>query len=264
MGIGDRARARALGRVPGPVLDGIGTAVLTAVDEAVERRWDQALARAEAAPGLTLDQRVDAVSRRFSRELTRVGAVSGAAAAIPGVGTAVAASALGVDLAWFALRSTDLIMTIGALNGRTAAAPEERRAWVLSVLAFGEQAADQAGLLLDDVAASSRGGERVASLLAGVAGGDVAALDAVRRLNTTMASRVVTRFGTRKGLLGLGRLVPFGVGAAVGGGVNWALMRTISRQASKLFADYRLGAASGTLAGGRGTVAPPALERRSR
>ncbi|MFV0526943.1 MAG: hypothetical protein ACK5RL_20870 [Acidimicrobiales bacterium] len=171
----------------------------------------------------------------------------------------MAASALGADLAWFALRSTDLIMTIGAVNGQTAATPEERRAWVLSVLAFGEQAADQAGLLLDGATASSRGGERVAGLLAGVAGGDAAALDTLRRLNATMASRVVTRFGTRRGMLGLGRLVPYGVGAAVGGGVNWMMVRAISRQASKLFADYRLAGATPPRLAGRPPAGRPAV-----
>ena len=110
---------KAVERLPGPVVGAIGKAVLAAVDKAVEDRWERALRVAGEAQGETVERRIRFISKSFRRELTAMGAASGALAAAPALGTTAAASALVADLGWFAMRSTDLIMTIGAANGYT-------------------------------------------------------------------------------------------------------------------------------------------------
>jgi hypothetical protein len=145
------------------------------------------------------------------------------------------------ELGWFAFRATDLIMTIGAVNGRLSSSIEERRAWVLSILAFGERAADEFAALAAEVDQSvTVGGERVGALMAGVVGGDAATLDALRRLNTELAARVVARYGSRKGVVSIGKLLPFGIGAVVGGSTNWALARAVGAQTRRFFSRYHL------------------------
>ena len=237
----DYIQRKAVERVPGPVLDAVGKAVLKGVDKAVEERWETAKVRAAGANGLTIDDRVRSVSKSFSRELTTVGLATGAAAVAPVVGTAGAVSVLVADLGWFAFRATDLIMTIGAIHGHEEALPEERRAWVLAVLAFGEEAADEFAKLAAEIGDSvDSGGERVGALVASVAGGDAATVDAMRRINTSLASKVVTKYGSRRGMLSIGKLLPFGIGAVVGGSANWALSRAISKQSRRFFDDYHL------------------------
>jgi hypothetical protein len=235
---------KAVERIPAPAMNLVGKAVLQAVDAAVEQRWDRALRAAEEAEGDTVDAKVRSISKGFRRELSMMGAATGAVAAAPGLGTGAAASALIADLGWFAMRSTDLVMAIGAANGYTDSTPDERRAWVLSVLAFGEEAADRFLSLLDDFDNGSGPGavvsaDRVSGRLAGLAGGDVATLDALRRVNTSLATTVITKFGSRRSLLAVGKLLPFGVGAVVGGSANYGLTRVVGSHASRFFASYR-------------------------
>ncbi len=220
-------------------MDMVGKAVLKAVDKAVEERWDRALKLAAAAEGDTAEDRIKSVSKQFRRELTALGAASGAVAAAPGLGTATAASALIADLGWFAMRSTDLVMAIGAVQGHTNSTAEERRAWVLAVLAFGEDAATQFETLVRDLDAKSAvGGEKVSARLASLAGTDVATLDALRRINATLASQVIAKYGSRRSVLAVGKLLPFGIGAVVGGSANYALTRAVGGQAAKFFTNY--------------------------
>ena len=230
---------KAVERLPAPALRAIGTAVLRAVDLAVEERWDRAVRVADEAEGETADQRAASIAARFRRELGAVGAASGAVAAAPGIGTGTAAAALVADLGWFAMRSTDLIMAIGAANGHRHSTVEERRAWVLSVLAFGSEAAEQFTALLEELdTATLIGGERVSARLAGLAYGDAATLEALRRINANLAATVVTRYGSRRSLLAVGKLLPFGVGAAVGASANYALTRVVAKQARRFFEGY--------------------------
>jgi hypothetical protein len=232
---------KAAERIPAPLLDAAGKAVLRGVDRAVELRWERAKARAAEAEGDTVQARVRSVTRSFSRELTSLGAATGAAAAAPGLGTVSAASILVAELAWFAFRATDLIITIGAVHGRFDASVEERRAWVLSILAFGERAADEFAALVGEVDQSvTVGGERVGALMAGVVGGDAATVDALRRINAELATRVVAKYGSRRGVITVGKLLPFGIGAVVGGSTNWALARAVSTQSVQFFAVYHL------------------------
>ncbi|MEM9614138.1 MAG: EcsC family protein [Actinomycetota bacterium] len=232
---------KALERLPAPVLDAAGKAVLKAVDSAVEQRWEDALERAANAAGETIDERVKSVHKSFSRELTGIGAATGAAAAFPGLGTASAVSILAGEVGWFAFRATDLVMTLGAVYGHTDATVEERRAWVLSVLAFGDKAAEEFAVLLQGVSRDTaiRSG-KVGAVVAGMLQGDVATVDALRRINTTLAAQVMSRYGSRKGIAFIGKLLPFGVGAVVGGGANWALTRALSHQTRKFFDGYHL------------------------
>lgn len=230
---------KAIERLPGPVLDLFGPAVLQAVDRAVEHRWQRALDTAAAADGDTVDRRVRSIGRRFRRELTAVGAATGAVAATPGLGTGAAASALVADVGWLALRATDLIMAIGAANGHTEATVEERRAWVLSVLAFGESAADEfAGLVQAvDIELVPDGDQLREGLgrAAGLASGDALTVDTLRRVNASLANQVAVRYGSRRGAVALGKLLPFGIGAAWGGASTWGLIRTVGRHAERFF-----------------------------
>lgn len=207
---------KAVDRVPAPVLDAVGKAVLKGVDRAVEQRWDRALARADEADGATIDERIDAVSTAFSREFVSLGMATGATAAVPGLGTASALSLLTAEVGWFAFRATDLIMTAGAINGLVESSADERRAWVLAVLAFGDEAP-----------------EEFAELVSGVE-----TREALRTINATLAATVATKYGSRQGLTALGRLLPFGIGAVVGGSANWAMARALLTQARRFFEDY--------------------------
>lgn len=231
---------KAIERLPGPAFDAIGKAVLTAVDKAVEYRWDRALRAAAEAEGDTVDERVSSVLKSYRRELTTVGAATGAVAAAPGLGTAAVASALIADMGWFAMRATSLIMTVGAIHGHTESTVEERRAWVLAVLAFGDDAASQFTTLVREIDSSLATGEQLTARAAGVLGSDAATLDALRRINSSLASLVLKKYGTRRSMLAVGKLLPFGIGAVVGGGANYAFVRVVGKQADRFFRDARL------------------------
>ncbi len=114
--------------------------ILRAIDEAIEERWPEAKDRARAIDPGALDRQATQLSKAFARELGALGAAVGGAAAVPGVGTASVIAASAGELAINITRTTDLILSMGALHGHDQASVEERRAWVMSVLAFGSGA----------------------------------------------------------------------------------------------------------------------------
>ena len=207
-----------------PNVGNLGLVLLEAVDRAATTRWDAAVRRANGAPGATVEERAAAVTRTFARELAVAGAATGGAAAVPGVGTATAMAATAADLGWFTLRIADLILTIAALHGHQRATVEERRAWILSVLAFGEGSAAGFARMAGEVG-HDLGRKAVGRIPAG----------ALRAINRRLARSVLTRFGTRRGVLTLGRILPFGIGAAVGGSANYTSVQAIGRHADNFF-----------------------------
>lgn len=202
-----------------------GEIVLAAIDKAAEARWQPAKDRAMALDGTT-EERVEALTRSFARELAGVGAATGGAAAIPGVGTVTSLGTLAADVSWFTFRSADLILSIAAVHGHTEARVQERRLWILSVLAFGEAASTNASALAADVGVSL--GRQFTSKVP---------TEALRRINKLMARTVLKRYGTRRGVIALGRALPFGIGAAFGGSANYALTKAIAGHADGFFRD---------------------------
>lgn len=203
-----------------------GSLALRAVDAAVDSRWPAAVSRASASTDLERDQRVRQATRSFARELAVVGAAAGGTAAVPGVGTGVAVAVSAGEFTVSITRTADLILTIGAIHGLTNASIEERRAWVLSILLFGDSA--------------SKGFTKLAGELGkGLGSKATAAIptETLKAINKTLGRTILTKYGTKRGVIAIGRVLPFGIGAAVGGTANLVLTLAIGRHAATFFAD---------------------------
>ena len=133
-----------------------------------------------------------------------------------------------------------MVMAIGAAYGHTDASPEERRAWVLAVLAFGDDAAEEFTTLARDIGLKLGDNQalELANEAIGGGAGQVATVDALRRINQALVTQILQKWGTRKGAATLGKLLPFGIGAAVGGSANYVMLRELAKQAEEFFSTY--------------------------
>jgi hypothetical protein len=202
----------------------VGELVIAAVDKAVITRWESAQVRAGRAKASSHEGRLDEVARAFAQELAAAGAMSGGLAAAPGVGTGAAIASASAEVSWTTVRLGDLVLTVAALHGHDQPSVEERRAWVLAVLAGGSAMTGTATALAKEMG-KGLGAKATKKI-------PTAALQA---LNRTLGRTVVTKYGTKRGAIALGRLLPFGVGAAIGGGLNYATVRVIARRADRFF-----------------------------
>lgn len=199
--------------------------MLAAVDDASANRWTAARQRADALPGRLRPEKIDVLTTAFARELGTAGAAAGAAAASPGVGTAATLAATIGELAWFTGRAGDLVLTIAALHGREDPTVDERRAWVLAVLIYGSSARDGFARAVNEATTG----------MGVTADGRIPAAT-LQMANRVMAGAFARRYGTRRGLAALGRLIPVGIGAAVGGTTNYLAIRHLARHADQFFA----------------------------
>jgi hypothetical protein len=236
MGLRDRATEQVSRRVsrlatrlstrvaPADVIK-VSTAMLEAIDEVSQHRWDAARERAAELPGEIRPEKLEALTRTFARELGTAGAVAGAAAAAPTVGTAATLAATTAELAWFTSRAGDLILTIAALHGRPDPTVAERRAWVLAVLIYGSSARDELARSLNQ---ASTGLQPAANKRL--------PLTTLQAANRIMSKSLLRRYGTRRGAVAFGRLLPAGIGAVIGGWANYFAIRSLAASADSLFA----------------------------
>jgi hypothetical protein len=206
----------------------ISRAVLPAIDRLVEVRYDAAMTTVrrlrEEHPHWDADRLVSALIATTRRELTAVGAAAGGAAAAPGVGTAAALGASTADVAWTVSRIGELVMAIGIARGHTTQSIEERRAWVLAVLSMTTGAAK--GLKGVAAQVGAKGGARVVQAIP---------MSAINTINRAIGGRIVVKWGAQQGAIRLGRLVPFGIGAAIGAAGNAALVQVVGNRANDFF-----------------------------
>jgi hypothetical protein len=199
------------------------------VDRIVESRYRSAVLDVERLrreqPGATPEQLSDVLIRRAQRRLAAVAALSGGAAASPGLGTAAVLTTAGMDAAWTMSRLAELIMAIGVAHGHSAPDFAERKAWVLSALAMSNGAKGT----MDELAgvAGVRGGVKMLRQLG------PSRLDA---FNSRLMAKLGTRLLIRDSLLAAGNVVPFGIGAGIGATGNAIITRKVGRAAVHLFA----------------------------
>jgi len=200
---------------------------LAGTDEAISNRFHGALAKVARIRGEHPDWDDDRVARqltdRYLAEVTVSGAAAGGAAALPGVGLATGIAATTADMAWYGWATARMVLGVAGAYRVDISHPQVRRAYVLGVLAADETAVALAAQVGSSIEAYGHH-----------------ALTAVNsRLARVILLRLSTRLATSRALA----LIPVGIGAAAGAGVNYVLGRDIARRSVSMF---RTLAAAGT------------------
>jgi hypothetical protein len=159
----------------------------------------------------------------FMSTVTSSGAATGAAAAVPGVGTVAGVGLATGDTGIFLTTASTYVLAVSRIHGVHPQHIEHQRALILAVLAGGSGAATV-----------SRIAERTGGYW-GKSFANAVPLQAIRNVNKVLGANFVTRYGTRSGILVLGKAAPFGIGAAIGAGGNLAMARMIIKSTRLAF-----------------------------
>ncbi len=181
-------------------------------------------------PQATTLQIVATLERRYLSAVTTSGAAVGATAVVPGVGTGVTLALSGAETVAFLEATALLAQSVAEVHGIAVSDPDRARALVLTIL-LGREGVDLVTQLSRQLSGRGPGrdqywGEIVTRTLPRAA---LAPL--LDRLTTTF----LHRFAVRGGASWLGKAMPFGVGAAIGGTGNHLLGRRVVAAARDAF-----------------------------
>lgn len=173
-------------------------------------------------PAASTAEIVRILERRYLTAVTAGGAAVGATAVVPGVGTGVTLALSGVETVGFLESTTLFAQSIAEVHGVAVEDPDRARALVLTLM-LGTEGVDLLAQLASQAAGkgpdrSKYWGQMVTKTLPRAAVGPV-----VDRLKTAF----VHQFAARGGASFLGKALPFGVGAVVGGAGNNILGRRV-------------------------------------
>ena len=193
---------------------------------ALERALDKALAvpasRIEERiarmrrdrPGADAAELVELAASRFRTEAALSSGAVGASAALPAVGTGTATALTIGQTAVFLASAVTYVLTVAELQGLRVVDTDKRRALVISALLGREGSEAVQGSL--GVTTLFWAAQYLAQM----------PLPTVKTINRRLTRRMTKRVAAKSGALALGRLIPFGVGAAIG----WTGGRALANQ----------------------------------
>ena len=179
--------------------------------------------RPEASPS----EIVKRLNTEFRAATITAGAGVGAAAAAPGVGTGVAIAVSGTEAIAFLNATVLYVLARAEVEGIEIEDVERRRTLVMAII-------------LGDLGA--KGVEKVAERT-----GQHWALQLVKRIprskilavNKVLGHNFVTKYGTKQGILVLGKVIPFGIGAVIGGTANGLFAQGVIKASDHAFGATR-------------------------
>lgn len=200
---------------PVPATDASGHRVLDLLDKAIGLQGPlvgKNIARArQRYPEATPTQVIRNLERMYVSALTGTGAAVGGTAAAPGVGTGVAL-ALSAGEFFSSLQLSALFaLSIAEVHAVPIDEIERRRTIVMGIMLGGSGSATIAKI-------SERTGQHWGRVVVAKVPAET-----LRSINKVLGKHFVTKYGTKQGIIVLGRVAPFGLGAVIGGGANAAL-----------------------------------------
>jgi hypothetical protein len=176
-----------------------------------------------AQPDATPAEVIAVLEKQYLAAVTGTGAAVGGAAAAPGVGTIVALTLSGGEIAVFLETTALFALTVAEVHGIRVAEVERRRTLVLAVV-LGEHGAK----LVEKMA--ERTDQHWGELLP-----DGIPMSSISAINKTLGRWFLTRYGGKLCTLAIGKAAPFGLGAAIGASGNRALGRTVVHTSQRVF-----------------------------
>lgn len=159
----------------------------------------------------------------YRSALTGTGAAVGATAAIPAVGTGAALALSGGEMLSSMELTVLFALSVAQVHGVRVDELERRRTLVLGIVLGGSS-----GETISKIA--ERTGQHWAKAIV-----DSVPVSTLRQVNKVLGRNFVTKYGTKQGILVLGKVVPFGIGAVIGGGANLAVSEATVRTARRAF-----------------------------
>lgn len=174
-------------------------------------------------PDETPAQIIERMEKMFLLAVTGSGSAVGATAAVPGVGTVASIAAVGVESAFFLEASALLTLAVASVHGISVENHQQRRALVLAV-ALGESGMEVVQKVTGVTA--KNWGTAITSKIPG---------STMRGMNSTLVRKFVTKYAAKRSALILGKLVPAGIGAVIGGVGNRAIGKGVVKNARDAF-----------------------------
>lgn len=177
-----------------------------------------------ANPDASPSELVTKLEKHYLAAVMASGAAVGSAAAFPGIGTLAALSAVAGETVLFLEATAAFVLAVAEVHGIPVEDRERRRTLVLAAL-VGE---DGNGAVKDLLGASRTSG-------AWLAEAELLPLPVVSQLNSRMTQYFVKKYTMKRAAMAFGKLLPVGIGAAVGGGGNRIMGRKIVENARRAF-----------------------------
>ena len=165
-------------------------------------------------PGADAAELVEMAGARFRRDAGLSSGAVGASAAIPAISTGAAAALTVGQSAAFIASAVTYVLTVAEIQGVHVVDTERRRALVLSAL-LGKEGSE-----------AVQGQLGLSSMFWAAQVLMQMPLPSVKSINARLIKRVAKRSAAKGGALALGRLLPFGIGAAIG----WSGGRALANQ----------------------------------
>jgi hypothetical protein len=166
-------------------------------------------------PDATPAELIRVLERRYLAMVTTGGAAVGATAVIPGVGTGITLALSGVETAGFLEATALYAQSISEMHGIAVDDPERARALVMTMM-LGREGSDLVRQLAgqfagDGVARNAYWGELVTNNIPRAIMGP---------LTDRLKGLFIRQFATKGSASLIGKAVPFGIGAVIGGAGN--------------------------------------------
>lgn len=170
------------------------------------------------------------LERRYLTAVTTGGALVGASAAIPAVGTGASLALSGAETAGFLEASALFAQSVTEIHGIVVDDPDRARALVMTMV-LGTAGSD----LVKQLAGQATGNGAAKSAF----WGETITKSMPRAVMGPIADRIkvtfMKKFAVAQGTNVVGRMIPFGIGAVIGGGGNHMLGRQIVRSSREAF-----------------------------
>jgi hypothetical protein len=178
-------------------------------------------------PELHNDDLADFVGDKIVWTYTSQGAALALPGAIPGLGTFVQVAtefgAASVDVALMVRNQTYLVFALGSIYGY-----HSREMLIQDTLIC-------IGLWTNALSITKAGAIRIGTKVVEANFKKHFPAKILQAINRKVSTTILTKYGTKRGGIALGKLIPFGVGVLVGGGFSYITMKNFKRRTIEYF-----------------------------
>ncbi|MGH3812961.1 MAG: hypothetical protein ACRDUV_10960 [Pseudonocardiaceae bacterium] len=193
-----------------------------------------------ARPDATPAEIIDVLEKQYLAAVSGTGAAVGGVAAAPGIGTVLALTLGGGETAVFLEVTALFALAIAEVHGIRGEEVERRRTLVLAVV-FG----DRGAMLAEKMA--GRTDQHWRDLLP-----TATPMSSITAVNKALGRWLLTKYGGKQSVVAIGRVAPFGTGAAIRAAGNRAFGHTVVNTSRRVF-----GPAPARFADGVNPAQPP-------